>query len=164
MGEALDYNTITEMNHFYQNINGFFTWPRLYRDMVKRFPSGSLFVEVGVYEGQSLAYLIVEVLNSKKKIHITAVDSFKGNEDRKDNEGLEKRFKDNLKPVFSKYHLMVGNSTIIAEKYYNESLDFVFIDADHTYESVKNDILAWLPKVKKGGVIMFDLIPLEINS
>jgi len=31
--------------------------------------------------------------------------------------------------------------------------DFVFIDADHTYESVKKDILAWYPKVKKGGII-----------
>jgi uncharacterized Rossmann fold enzyme len=33
------------------------------------------------------------------------------------------------------------------------SLDFVFIDADHTYEGCKGDIEAWLPKVKKGGFI-----------
>jgi len=33
------------------------------------------------------------------------------------------------------------------------SLDFVFIDANHTYESVKQDIEAWFPKVRKGGVI-----------
>ena len=31
--------------------------------------------------------------------------------------------------------------------------DFVFIDADHRYESVKADILGWMPKVRKGGVI-----------
>jgi len=29
--------------------------------------------------------------------------------------------------------------------------DFVFIDADHTYQAVKDDILAWRPKVKPGG-------------
>lgn len=32
-------------------------------------------------------------------------------------------------------------------------LDFVFIDADHTYEGCKRDILAWLPKVRPGGII-----------
>jgi len=31
--------------------------------------------------------------------------------------------------------------------------DFVFIDADHTYEMVKRDIQLWLPLVKKDGII-----------
>lgn len=34
------------------------------------------------------------------------------------------------------------------------SVDFVFIDADH--ERIEEDIDAWLPKVKKGGVISGD--------
>lgn len=33
------------------------------------------------------------------------------------------------------------------------SLDFVFIDGDHSYAGVKKDIKLWLPKVKKGGWI-----------
>lgn len=36
----------------------------------------------------------------------------------------------------------------------DESLDLVFIDGDHAYESVKSDIDAWWPKVKKGGVML----------
>lgn len=33
------------------------------------------------------------------------------------------------------------------------SLDLVFIDADHSYEGVKADLAAWVPKVKAGGWI-----------
>lgn len=33
------------------------------------------------------------------------------------------------------------------------TLDFVFIDADHSYEGCAADIAAWLPKVKVGGVL-----------
>lgn len=33
------------------------------------------------------------------------------------------------------------------------SRDFVFLDADHRYQSVVEDIAAWLPKVKPGGWI-----------
>jgi hypothetical protein len=36
----------------------------------------------------------------------------------------------------------------------DESLDFVFIDADHSFEGCNIDILTWAPKVKKGGYVM----------
>jgi hypothetical protein len=32
-------------------------------------------------------------------------------------------------------------------------LDFAYIDAQHSYEACKEDILAWWPKVKVGGVL-----------
>jgi len=35
----------------------------------------------------------------------------------------------------------------------NGSLDFVFIDANHTYQGCTADIEAWLPKVKVGGLL-----------
>ena len=40
-------------------------------------------------------------------------------------------------------------STLFAD----ESLDFVYIDADHREEFVRKDIELWFPKLKKGGVI-----------
>ena len=40
-----------------------------------------------------------------------------------------------------------------AKKFESKSLDLVFIDANHTYEAVKEDIALWLPKVRLGGVI-----------
>jgi predicted O-methyltransferase YrrM len=35
------------------------------------------------------------------------------------------------------------------------SIDFIFIDGDHSYEACKADIAAWAPFVKRGGVIAF---------
>jgi hypothetical protein len=35
----------------------------------------------------------------------------------------------------------------------DESLDFVYIDASHSYNDLTNDLYAWFPKVKKGGFV-----------
>ncbi len=35
----------------------------------------------------------------------------------------------------------------------DETLDFVFIDADHSYDGCLADIQAWTPKVKRGGMV-----------
>lgn len=40
-----------------------------------------------------------------------------------------------------------------AAKVEDKSLDFVFIDASHDYDSVLKDLNAWSPKVRKGGVV-----------
>jgi hypothetical protein len=42
----------------------------------------------------------------------------------------------------------------VADEVEDGSLHFVFIDADHSYECVKRDILAWRPKVCAGGFLM----------
>jgi predicted O-methyltransferase YrrM len=35
----------------------------------------------------------------------------------------------------------------------NETIDFVYIDGNHQYSSVKEDIEIWKPKIKQGGII-----------
>jgi predicted O-methyltransferase YrrM len=46
-----------------------------------------------------------------------------------------------------------GLSKSISTKFSDKSLDLVYIDAAHDYNSVREDILCWLPKVKSGGYI-----------
>lgn len=41
-------------------------------------------------------------------------------------------------------------SVVAAHQINDGSMDFVFLDADHSYEGVRADIAAWLPKVRKG--------------
>jgi hypothetical protein len=40
---------------------------------------------------------------------------------------------------------------IAAKRFPNESLDLVFLDADHRYEAVKRDIGLWWSKLRRGG-------------
>lgn len=58
--------------------------------------------------------------------------------------------------VMHKYpqvHEFREDSLVAATRFRKACFDFVFLDADHGYESVKPEIVAWLPLVRKGGVI-----------
>ena len=49
--------------------------------------------------------------------------------------------------------LMRCESVVAASSLPDESLDFVFIDADHTLEAVNSDISSWWPKIRTGGIL-----------
>ena len=59
-----------------------------------------------------------------------------------------KKFKD-----CSNVTIMQLDSLKAAPKFTDGYFDFVYIDAAHNFEAVKNDILAWFPKVKADGVL-----------
>jgi hypothetical protein len=46
------------------------------------------------------------------------------------------------------------DTTEVSQLYPDRHFDFVFIDADHSYTGVLNDIRHWAPKVKMGGIVM----------
>jgi hypothetical protein len=52
-----------------------------------------------------------------------------------------------------RHEILRMSSRDAAERIQDGSLDFVFIDADHSYAGCKADIQAWLPKIKPGGFI-----------
>lgn len=45
------------------------------------------------------------------------------------------------------------DSRTAADKFADKSLDFVYIDADHSYAGCRGDIVAWAHKVKAGGIL-----------
>ena len=49
--------------------------------------------------------------------------------------------------------VLFRESTDAARLIEDESLDFVFIDGDHSFDGTLADIEAWWPKVKVGGIV-----------
>lgn len=47
-----------------------------------------------------------------------------------------------------------ARSPAAANEFPNDYFDWIYIDADHTYEAVRDDLAAWRPKVKPGGLVM----------
>ena len=52
-----------------------------------------------------------------------------------------------------KVDIVVNFSVEAAKQIEDEYFDFVYIDADHSYKGVTNDLEAWWSKVKKRGMI-----------
>ena len=140
------------LEEIFNNIEGQHTYPRIYTDMVNRFPSGSIFVEVGSFWGKSLTYLLMEAEKAGKVFDITTIDSFVGVKEYPVKD-LRKIFHKNTRLLKKRFKFLEMDSIEASGKFKDNSIDFVFIDANHMYSYVKSDILAWLPKVKKGGVI-----------
>lgn len=46
-----------------------------------------------------------------------------------------------------------GYSFDVVKEFPDEFFDFIYIDADHTYEGVKRDLIDWYPKMKRGGLL-----------
>ncbi len=51
-----------------------------------------------------------------------------------------------------RFEMVRDLSVPAAARFADESLDFIYLDADHSYEAVTADLVAWYPKLKVGGL------------
>ena len=134
------------MEHIYSKLGGWFDFPKFYSHVINTFSSGSTLIEIGTYEGMSLSYLVVEAINSGKEFNIIGIDNFGF-------EGLREKYDSNIEPIKDKIKTIHSGSWEAASKFEDKSVDFVFIDANHTYDAIRKDIDYWLPKIKPGGML-----------
>jgi hypothetical protein len=124
-------------------------------------PSGARCVEIGSWKGRSTV-AICEGLRTVDGASLCAVDTFHGDAR---NDRMHARFRDELaadevyrsfREHTADYEFLTVERTTSREAshgFENESLDWVFIDAEHTFDHVLDDVRHWLPKVKLGGLI-----------
>lgn len=115
--------------------------------------------EIGVYRGQYSEYL----LSTWEGRRLYSIDPWKKFEEHEYEDVCNVEQSDqNRNFEISKFRLATfgARSKILretsaqaAKQIADESLDFVYIDAQHSYVAVKEDIDLWAPKVKESGII-----------
>jgi predicted O-methyltransferase YrrM len=102
--------------------------------------------EIGTNRGVTTCRL----LSSCPGLHMTVVDLWVGKF-----ASHEVDFWKNIRKFpKDRYNVIKQLSHKGADLVVDASLDFVFIDAGHAYESCSADIVAWLPKVKPTGMLL----------
>lgn len=122
------------------------------RQFLKRLAFGKRVLELGSYEGLSTISM------AQTARHITAVDTFDGRATASQADTLQ-TFVKNLDAtgLLRKVHIRQGTTAevlpMLAEE--GEKYDLIFIDADHSYEAVTQDIVLSMPLLATGGVMAF---------
>lgn len=109
-------------------------------------------IRTGVHFGRMIAHkpkLAIAVDSWLDDVIISRNDrGFSQNELDRQHENFKKDMAD--KPFVK---VCKGYSFDVVKEFPDEFFDFVFIDADHTFEGCLRDIVDWYPKVKKGKVL-----------
>jgi predicted O-methyltransferase YrrM len=132
-------------------------------------PAGAKVIEVGSWMGASTCFIAGGLKGAAK---IYAVDNFQGlstcGEDAAwYNRHFQSMGKASTLEIFQRNFSELGfaeraepvvSDSLAAAKQLEKmkgTIDFIFIDGDHSYDACKADIAAWAPFVKRGGVIAF---------
>ena len=134
-------------------------------DMMKVFDKNLIIAELGVFEGD-FSKKIKEICNPKK---LFLVDLFHGNFGSGDKDGKNYHYvqlEDEMEKIINYFKddetiEVIKSSTVeFLTGIEDEYLDMVYIDADHSYNSVLNDLKLSYTKVKKDGYICgHDYVP-----
>ena len=146
------------MEHFYQDIDGFMSHKNtVMLDIVlDQFPESGTWVELGSWTGRSAAYCVVELINRNKLGKFYCVDSWQGEAaiayDQVVLKDMREIFCKNIKPVIESITMLTMMSWNAAKEFQDESVDFCYVDAGHSYEAVINDLNAWWTKIRPGAM------------
>lgn len=111
--------------------------------------------EIGVFRADTSVHL----LKAFPELHLVCVDPFIEYTEHEHDKSqavmseCERTARARLEPFCGRVTLIKDCSVPAAAPQPNESLDFVFIDAIHSFEAVLSDLEAWFPKVRRGGLV-----------
>lgn len=154
------------MDHYWLDLPGpvWFSGADIYRRFVASVDGPAIAVELGAWKGRSTCFMGVEIANSAKPIAFYAVDHWQGSAGEAEHDAdpdvragrLYEVFLANIAPVAGHVQPIRSDSAQAARRFVDGSVDFLYIDASHSYEGVLRDLRAWYPKVKPGGLIAGD--------
>ena len=119
-------------------------------DLINLLPKNAVVAEIGVAAGNFSR----EILRTTNPSHLFLVDCWEDHAAYPESgyaglyQGVIEQFKDN--PTVT---IIRQFSKVAAATFPDNFFDWVYIDANHSYEAVRDDLAAWLPKIKNGGFI-----------
>ena len=150
----------------FNEIPGWFAYQDLYTDVVKAAGNDDVFVEVGAWFGKSTNYMAQQIRESKKNIQFTTVDTWKGTDDEDIHQEIVGSFAgdifyefvDNsiLSDNYGHINMIKDTSKNASNQFANGSIDYLMLDAGHSYDALMEDLKAWYNKVKPGGIVSGD--------
>lgn len=121
-----------------------------FEEAKKKFGQDAICVEVGVASGDNA----INVLSEWNPKCLFLVDSYPAYGDRTEaSQSFTKEFAASRFINHPNYIWVYKDSVDASKEFTDESIDFIYIDANHSYASVESDILAWFRKVRVGGII-----------
>lgn len=154
------------LNPEFNEIPGWFAYKDLYDEMVQNAKDGDVFVEVGAWLGKSTNHLATKIKESGKDIKFTTVDTWKGTDDEDIHQTIVGNFNGDIYTEFLDNTRLSNNLDVIqtikdtsrsaGNQFANNSIDFIMLDAGHSYDALKDDLAVWYNKVKPGGYITGD--------
>lgn len=124
------------------------------RDLARFFAEQefNLGAEVGVLSGSYSA----ELCKQNPNLKLYCIDSWDLNPSRYI--GFRERKYQQAVQTLENYNceLIKAFSMDAVRRFEPESLDFVYIDANHSFDAVMCDIIEWARRVKKGGIVSGD--------
>jgi predicted O-methyltransferase YrrM len=126
--------------------------PKHTRNLIKIIEQHNINPILGAEIGVRLGKNAIGLLKHFPDLQLDLIDNYIG-ADRIKKIALTRLYNSFKKDIGCRYWLCIDSSIKAAEKIKDRRLDFVFIDANHSYKSVKQDIEAWLPKVRIGGLL-----------
>jgi len=116
-------------------------------DRVKGLVNGSIVLEIGSYLGRSSS-LICDSLPKDAKPY--CIDTWQNDAMSEGNWDTYEIFVTNMHRHNQRYEALRGRSEEIA-KNWNQQIDFLWIDGDHSFEGCYSDLVSWYPFLKPGG-------------
>lgn len=122
---------------------------------IKRHGENLKGIEIGTCRAESTYYFLDKCPNIDL---LTTIDPYKGYQDWNGEITQEtvERFmavaKKNLKKFGKRVVMLREESVNAADKFEDESVDFIFVDGDHSYDATLSDCMRYYPKLKKGGI------------
>lgn len=124
--------------------------------LARRVPRGGRIVEVGSWKGRSTVAIAEAVVG--RGIEVWAIDTFTGDPAVRKEVGhvAPAEVYDTFARNTSRFpfvKVLRQASPGAAASFDDTTVDWIFIDGDHTYDAVLADILAWYPKITPAGLI-----------